>query len=125
MNGVVYIAFGSACETPPWHGWIVGYSASTLQQVAVLNTTPNGSDGGIWGGGQGLLADSAKNIYAMTGNGTFDPDTGGDYGDSVLKISTASGLSIVDYFTPTNQADLDAVDLDWAPAAPRLCLGPI
>ena len=93
--------------------------------MAVLNTTPNGSDGGIWGGGQGLLADSAKNIYAMTGNGTFDPDTGGDYGDSVLKISTASGLSIVDYFTPTNQADLDAVDLDWAPAAPRLCLGPI
>src|SRR5262249_3617015 len=57
LNGVVYVAFGSACETPPWHGWVLGYSASTLQQVSVLNTTPNGSDGGIWGGGQGLLAD--------------------------------------------------------------------
>jgi hypothetical protein len=122
LKGIVYVAFGSACETWPWHGWILGYSASTLQQVAVLNTTPNGSDGGIWGGGQGLLADSANNIYAMTGNGSFDPTTG-DYGDSVLKISTASGLSIVDYFTPTNQADLDAADLDLGSGGPMALPG--
>ena len=123
LNGIVYVAFGSACETPPWHGWIIGYGASTLQQVAVLNTTPNGSDGGIWGGGQGLLADSVNNIYAMTGNGTFDPTPGGDYGDSILKISTASGLSIVDYFTPTNQADLDAADLDLGSGGPMALPG--
>ena len=123
LNGIVYLAFGSACETSPWHGWILGYRASTLQQVAVLNTTPNGSDGGIWGGGEGLLADSANNIYVMTGNGTFDPTTGGDYGDSVLKISTASGLSIVDYFTPTNQADLDAADLDLGSGGPMALPG--
>jgi hypothetical protein len=123
LNGVVYTAFGSACETPPWHGWILGYSATTLQQVAALNTTPNGSFGGIWGGGQGLSADSAGNIYVMTGNGTFDPTTGGDYGDSVLKVSTASGLSIVDYFTPTNQADLDAADLDLGSGGPMALPG--
>jgi hypothetical protein len=123
LNGTVYVAFGSACETSPWHGWILGYSASTLQQVAALNTTPNGSDGGIWGGGQGLLADSANNIYVMTGNGTFDPMTGGDYGDSILKISTASGLSIVDYFTPTNQADLDATDSDLGSGGPMALPG--
>jgi len=123
LNGVVYLAFGSVCEIPPWHGWILGYSAFTLQQVAVLNTTPNGSDGGIWGGGQGLLADSGNNIYVMTGNGTFDPTTGGDYGDSVLKISTASGLSIADYFTPTNQADLDAADLDLGSGGPMALPG--
>jgi hypothetical protein len=123
LNGVVYLAFGSMCEIPPWHGWILGYSASTLQKVAVLNTTPNGSFGGIWGGGQGLLADSANNIYVMTGNGTFDPATGGDYGNSVLKISTASGLSIVDYFTPMNQAALDAADLDLGSGGPMALPG--
>jgi hypothetical protein len=123
LNGVVYVAFGSACETPPWHGWVLGYSASTLQQVAVLNTTPNGSDGGIWGGGQGLLADSAGNIYAMTGNGTFDPTIGGDYGDSVLKISTSPTLAIVDYFTPKNQAALDSVDLDLGSGGPMALPG--
>jgi hypothetical protein len=123
LNGIVYVAFGGACEIPPWHGWILGYGASTLQQVAVLNTTPNGSDGGVWGGGQGLLADSGNNIYVMTGNGTFDPTTGGDYGDSILKISTASGLSIVDYFTPTNQADLDAADLDLGSGGPMALPG--
>ena len=122
LKGIVYVAFGSACETWPWHGWILGYSASTLQQVALLNTTPNGSDGGIWGGGQGLLADSANNIYVMTGNGSFDPTTG-DYGDSILKISTVSGLSIVDYFTPTNQADLDAADLDLGSGGPMALPG--
>jgi hypothetical protein len=123
LNGSVYVAFGSVCEVSPWHGWILGYGASTLQQVAVLNTTPNGSDGGIWGGGQGLLADAAGNIYVMTGNGTFDPTTGGDYGDSVLKISTSSGLSIVDYFTPTNQSALDAADLDLGSGGPMALPG--
>ena len=123
LNDTVYVAFGGACETPPWHGWIFGYSASTLQQVSVLNTTPNGSDGGIWGGGEGLLADSANNIYVMTGNGTFDAPTGGDYGDSVLKISTASGLSILDYFTPTNQADLNNADMDLGSGGPMALPG--
>jgi hypothetical protein len=123
LNGVVYVAFGSMCETPPWHGWIFGYSASSLQQVAILNTTPNGSDGGIWGGGQGLVADS-DNIYFMTGNGTFDGDSSGsDYGDSVVKVSASSGLSVVDYFTPDNQSSLDAGDLDLGSGGPMFLPG--
>ena len=118
LNGVVYIAFGSVCEIAPWHGWMFGYDGVTLQQTAILNTTPNGSFGGIWGGGQGLGADSA-NIYVMTGNGTFDADVSGlDYGDSFLKISTSPGLSVVDYFTPDNQAALDAADLDLGSGGP-------
>jgi len=116
LNGTVYAAFGSACETPPWHGWIFGYDALTLQQTSVLNLSPNGSDAGVWGGGQGLLADASGNIYVMTGNGTFDGIT--EFGDSFVKIGTSGGLTVLDYFTPKNQLALNAIDSDLGSGAP-------
>ena len=110
-NGVVYIGFASHGDYGPYHGWVLGYDATTLQQVMAYNDTPNGSAGGIWQGSGGLAADSAGNIYFVTGNGTFDADTrGSDYGDSVEKISPSG--SVLDFFTPHDQANLLAFDLD-------------
>ena len=113
VNGVVYIAAASHCDNNPYHGWILGYNATNLTQVAVFNTTPNGDRGGVWMSGCGPAADASGNIYVSTGNGAFDADTGGsDYGDSTLKLSTGSGLAVADYFTPFDQANLDATDGD-------------
>lgn len=110
-NGVVYIGFASHGDYGPYHGWVLGYDATTLQQVMAYNDTPNGSAGGIWQGSGGLAADSAGNIYFVTGNGTFDADTGGlDYGDSVEKISPSG--SVLDFFTPHDQTNLLTFDLD-------------
>ena len=62
-GGNVYVAFGSVGDMPPWYGWVMAYDASTLAQVAVLNTSPSSDEGGsIWGGGQGPVADSAGNV---------------------------------------------------------------
>jgi len=123
LNGVVYIAFGSHGDIGPYHGWVLGYNASTLTQSAVFNTTPNGSQGAIWQGGQGLVAD-ADNIYFMTGNGTFDANTAGsEYGDSVVKVATSTGLSVSDYFTPDNQGALNQSDLDLGSGGPILLPG--
>lgn len=75
--------------------------------------TPNGALGGIWMTGAGLAADSSNNLFAVTGNGTFDANRGGkNFGDSVLKLSTSKGLAVADSFTPFNQATLNATDLD-------------
>jgi len=120
LNGVVYVAFGSVGDIGAFHGWIMGYDASTLQQTTIFNVTPNGSDGGIWQAGAGLASDGVSNIYAMTGNGDFNADVAGgkDYGDSVLKLGTSNGLEVLDYFTPSNQAALFSGDLDLGSGGP-------
>jgi hypothetical protein len=44
-NGHVIIGWGSHCDIPPWHGWIMSYNAGSLVQEAAFNTSPNGSEG--------------------------------------------------------------------------------
>jgi hypothetical protein len=64
-------------------------------------------------GGGAPAADSAGNLYFLTGNGTFDVNTGGsDYGDSTVKLSTLGGLSVAGYFTPADQQNLEGGDAD-------------
>ncbi|HEY6268839.1 MAG TPA: hypothetical protein VIX11_11115 [Candidatus Acidoferrum sp.] len=125
-NGVVYVAWASHEDHDPYHGWVIGFSASTLAPVAnaVFNSTPNQvgtlsySRGGIWMGGGAPAVDSSGNLFFITGNGTFDANTGGsNYGDSVIKLGTASGFSVADYFTPLDQASLDANDTDFGSGA--------
>jgi len=114
-NGVVYVGFGSHGFPPVYHGWLLGYATATLKQVFVYSTTPNANRGGVWQGGGGPAVDASGNIYFATGNGTFDANTGGgDYGDSVVKLNTAA--SVVDYFSPHDQAELDANDIDLGSA---------
>jgi hypothetical protein len=62
-NGVVYIAFASFADRPPYHGWIFGYDSQTLQPRAMLNLSPNGSDAGIWGSGGGLDSERRQPVY--------------------------------------------------------------
>jgi hypothetical protein len=124
-NGVVYITWASFDDHTPYHGWVIGYNAQTLQQVAVFNTTPDGGLGGIWMSGAAPAADSAGNIYVVTGNGTFDGGSSTtpnqDYGDTFLELSTAGGgLTLTTYFTPFNQATLDSRDEDLGSGGPVL-----
>jgi uncharacterized protein (TIGR03437 family) len=113
LNGVVYTAWSSHCDAGNYHGWLIGYDAKTLQQVAVYTSTPNWEAGSIWQSGAAPAADANANIYIVTGNGTFDAEHGGaDLGDSVIKLATTNGLSVADYFTPFNADLLDANDLD-------------
>jgi hypothetical protein len=101
----------------PYHGWVLGYDAATLQQVAVYNASPYDWGAGIWQSGGGPSADANGNIYVVTGNGRFDAyppcPTCVDFGDSVLRLSTNNrSLAVADYFTPFNQADLDLNNTD-------------
>ena len=122
VDGVVVVTWASSCDVGPYHGWVMAYDARTLEQRAVMNTTPDGSDGGIWQSDAGAAADEAGNIYIATGNGDFNVASGGrDYGDSVLKLGlVGKKFAVRDYFTPFNQKDLDAKDGDLGSQGPVL-----
>jgi hypothetical protein len=112
-NNVVYAAWASHGDVGPYHGWVIGFDKSTLKVVSVFNANPDGSATGIWMSGGAPSVDANGNMYFLTGNGTFDANSGGhDYGDSTVKLSTSSGLSVAGYFTPADQQNLSADDAD-------------
>lgn len=119
-NGVVYTTWASHCDARPYTGWVIGYSASTLNQMSVLNVTPNGNEGAMWMSGAGPAADNAGNIYVLDGNGTFDEELDAhgfplhsDYGNAFLKLSSSGGrLAVADYFQMSNQDKENRDDAD-------------
>ena len=120
INGVVYTSWGSHCDIRPYSGWIIGYDEQTLEQVSVLNLTPNGNEGALWMAGAGPAADSNGNIFALDANGSFDATLSaqefpnqGDFGNAFLKIATANRqLAVVDYFEMSNQSSENDTDED-------------
>jgi hypothetical protein len=131
-GGVLYVCYSGFADTNPYHGWLLGFDAVTLQQLTnrIFNTTPNSTvaawganagEGGLWMGGNGPLVDAATNLFFEIGNGPFSADTNGtEYGDSFVKLSTTNGLAVADYFTPFNQATLAANDTDLGSGGPVL-----
>jgi len=109
-GGNLYITWAGHNDSNDYHGWVMAYSASTLQRTAAFVDTPNGAWGGIWQTGAGPAADSYGNVYVETGNGDFDASKQ-NYGDSVLKLN-GSTLGVTSSFTPKNQSYLTSIDLD-------------
>ena len=118
LNNKIYFATASHCDNGPYHGWVFAYNvgATPMTQNATWAAEPSGNDGGIWMSGNGLAADSSGNVYFVTGNGSFtapvEPNLPKNYGDSIVKLSTTSGLAPLDYFTPYNQSSLNTSDAD-------------
>jgi hypothetical protein len=133
-GGMVYAAYAAYDDTDPYHGWIIGFEASSLQPLTnfVFNDSPNSSGstssgetgrGGIWMSGNGLAVDANTNLYVVTGNGAFDGTSstlGTEFGDSVVRLATTNGLEAADFFSPFNQNHLAAVDEDLGSGGPLL-----
>jgi hypothetical protein len=115
-GNAIYLGFASNCDIGPYHGWVLGYDATTLVQTAVHVDTPDGSEGGIWHGGVGLNADENGDVFYVSGNGTFDGVK--NFGNSVVRLhptpgaGAANGLSVASFFTPFDSSDANDGDLD-------------
>ncbi len=121
LEGVVYAAFGSSCDTPPWQGWVFGVSTAgkvTARWVADQKET----GAGIWQSGAGLTSDGPGTILLSTGNGgaPTKPAPGNepppDLGESIvrLRVQSDGSLKPTDFFAPFDAASLDTWDADFA-----------
>jgi outer membrane protein assembly factor BamB len=112
-NQTVYVAFGSHCdglEQHPYRGWVFSFDASTLAPKAVLPLTRGAANAAsIWMSGAGPAADASGQVFAVTGDGDYDGVQ--NFGDSILKLD-GSTLAVKDWFSPPDNAALDAVDAD-------------
>ncbi len=77
----------------------------------------------------GVVYDGATDrIYAATGNGLFDANTGGlEWGDSVFSLNpdgTGSGGKPLDSYTPSTFQDLQNNDADLGSTAPAILPAP-
>ena len=118
VNGIVFVTFSSHCDWGPYHGWVIGYDAATLQQRVVYNDTPNGYAGGLWESGMGMAADAQGSLYVVTGNGTVGdsvtPTSLTNRGESALKLTpSGSTMQVASYFTPGNYQAANDSDLDY------------
>ncbi len=120
LNGVVYTTWASHCDAYPYTSWVLGYDHLTLQQTSVLNLTPNGSEGAIWGAGAGPATSPSGEIFLLTGNGTFDTTlnssgfpASGDFGNAMVALEPSPGaLQVKDYFTMYNTQSESGSDTD-------------
>jgi hypothetical protein len=123
-NGNVYAGFGSFCDYGAnlSRGWLLGWNASSLAPLSanrVNNIQASSPDdfflSSIWMSGYGLVADDSGNILFVTGNSDYSGTTYdgvSNIQESVVKVS-ADLTSVLDLFTPSNQANLDQGDVDF------------
>jgi hypothetical protein len=123
-NGSIYAGFGSFCDFAAnlSRGWLLGWTANTLapfpanQLFDIQATDPDSFFlSSIWMSGYGPATDDAGNILFVTGNSdysgtTYDGVT--NIQESVVKVSPTL-TTVVDLFTPSNQATLDQYDADF------------
>jgi len=117
LNDTVYVAFGSHADEAPYHGWILAYDASNVsRQLAVFNSTPDGSSGSVWQAGRGLAATAEGDIYAATANGDYDGIT--NFSQCFLRLR--QDLTIADWFAPADWKPLSDSDSDIGTLGPVL-----
>lgn len=130
MHGVIYAGFGSHCDKTPYTGWLVGVSTAGAITTMWATTKEGGS---IWQAGSGLVSDGEGQILFSTGNdagspGAWDPSPGPlgslppeeHLSESVVRVTVQpeGKLKATDFFSPSDNAHLDSLDLDLGSSAP-------
>ncbi len=117
----VYIPYGGLFgDCSDYHGWIVGFSATSTAGVGTTPVTWETRDAqsGIWAPPGPVVARDGS-ILVATGNGR-PYDLVGE-SDSVIRLSPT--LTVNDSFTPANYRQLSAGDLDLGSTSPALVGG--
>lgn len=129
-NGRLYVTTsGYIGDAPPYQGHVVTIDLKTGAEHVFNSLCSNvthlmgptecqAEQSGIWARGGAVIDPVTGDIFASTGNGPFDANSGGvNYGDSIVELSP-DGAQLLDSFTPANYQKLDDQDLDLSSMAP-------
>lgn len=123
-NGNIYAGFGSFCDFSAnlSRGWLLGWSTGSLTPLTAnrLNDTQSTSPdsfflSSIWMSGYAPATDDSGNVLFVTGNSDYSGTTYdgvSNIQESVVKVSSDL-TTVLDLFTPMNQASLDQNDTDF------------
>jgi outer membrane protein assembly factor BamB len=127
-HGLVLLATGGYLgDAPPYQGHVVAIDKESGQLVNVFNTLCSDREGvldpsscdesgsAIWGRGGVVVEPRTGNLLVSTGNADWNGST--HWGDSVLELSPDAG-ELVKSYTPENEEELDAGDVDLSSASP-------
>jgi outer membrane protein assembly factor BamB len=111
-DNLVYTTISQGCAQAKSGVWAMDLS-SPDKTVTSFQSNRNGA--GIWGRG-GASVGSNGTIYAESGDGSFQPETG-KYGNTLLALSPRD-LKPLDFYTPVNASYLNRKDLDMGNMTP-------
>jgi hypothetical protein len=126
---VIAATSGYLGDAPPYQGHIVLIDRASGRTASVFNTlcsdrrrliVPSScpaSDSAILSRGGAVVEPGNGRLLLSTGNAPWNGTT--NFGDSVIEL-TLPGLRFRQAFTPVNQAELNASDLDLGSSAPVL-----
>jgi hypothetical protein len=127
LNGVVYAGFGSHCDAQPYRGWVAAVTtAGALKTLWTSEVGTANTEGGIWGGGGGIVSDGTGQLLFATGNGssTATPAPGsqvpGALAEAVVRLTVQTDGSLLptDFFMPNEAAHLNSLDEDLGSGSP-------
>lgn len=119
VRGVKTIFFGAGTVLETGKGaagWVMAYDVAENRISAALALSA-GFGAGLWMAGSGMCADEHGFLYGTTGNGSFDPVHGADFGETMFKMeytppsgSRKASLEVVDWWTPYTDAGKEGED---------------
>ena len=129
---LIVVTGGYYGDPPPYDGHVVlidrasgrithvwNSLCSDRRELIAADTCPAATvrgDNAIWARAGAVVEPGSKRILVATGNGAFNGST--NWGDSVLELSPA--LTLLQSWTPTDEARLQAGDIDLGSTAPAL-----
>lgn len=126
---IIAVTGGYIGDRTPYQGHVAILDAQSGKLLHVWNSacsdrtgllqpsSCNGQRSAIWGRAGAVIDPQTGNIFVATGNGTYDGKT--NWGDATIELNP-DATEMLGNYTPENNADLDARDLDIGSTSPIL-----
>ena len=129
---IIAVTTGYIGDRPPYQGHVAILDAQSGRLMHVWNSlcsdqarllvpsACSSTQSGIWGRAGAVIDAATGNIFVATGNGPYNGKT--DWGDSTIELDT-DAAQVLGNFTPADNTELGARDLDIGSTSPVLLGG--